>query len=366
MSAVDEGSLNVVVDRFYEAAVCPELWQSVLHETSLALGAEGATILCQPNDAMPAVYSAGIAELIDAFVREGWENIRASRGIGKGRWNLHSESTIFASDELDRLPFYSDLLGRLGFRWFVGTTLAKVDGKTTILSVERLAREEPFSRRELSAIEAILPHLRRAAGLALRFGLARGEGMLEAFDRLGCGAFLLDQDGKAIRLNAEARQLLGNGLSLERGRLAANAQSTNNALQRLVRNTIAPGVLPAAQSAASLALPRINRRPIIAYGVPITGSAQDVFQRAKAVLILIDLDQRLLPAEITLRNAFGLTSGEARLAAAVGSGASPREAAGELEVTTETARTVLKRVFAKVGVSRQSELVSLLTRLMLK
>src|SRR5258708_36886692 len=73
--------------------------------------------------------------------------------------------------------------------------------------------------------------------------------------------------------------------------------------------------------------------------------------------------------EITLtlvRDILGLTLAEARVAALVGSGQAPREAAGKLGITEETARTVLKRVFAKVGVSRQSELASLLTKLVLR
>jgi hypothetical protein len=51
-----------------------------------------------------------------------------------------------------------------------------------------------------------------------------------------------------------------------------------------------------------------------------------------------------------------LTLSEARLAALVGSGLRPGQAAVKLGITEETARAALKRAFAKVGVSRQSEL----------
>jgi DNA-binding CsgD family transcriptional regulator len=58
---------------------------------------------------------------------------------------------------------------------------------------------------------------------------------------------------------------------------------------------------------------------------------------------------------------FDLTPAEARIAALIGSGLPPRSAAERLGITEETARTTLKHVFAKVGVSRQSELAALLT-----
>jgi len=60
------------------------------------------------------------------------------------------------------------------------------------------------------------------------------------------------------------------------------------------------------------------------------------------------------------------TLGEAKVAALVGSGAAPRDAAERLGITEETARTVLKRVFSKVGISRQSDLTALLTKLVLR
>jgi DNA-binding CsgD family transcriptional regulator len=64
-----------------------------------------------------------------------------------------------------------------------------------------------------------------------------------------------------------------------------------------------------------------------------------------------------------LSRAFGLSSGEAKLAVALSSGASLQEAADELGIANETARTRLKGVFAKTGVNRQTALIALIARL---
>jgi DNA-binding CsgD family transcriptional regulator len=74
---------------------------------------------------------------------------------------------------------------------------------------------------------------------------------------------------------------------------------------------------------------------------------------------------RLPPDPSLVRDLLSLTLGEARIASLIGSGLPPREAAEKLGIAEETARTVLKRVFAKVGVSRQSELAALMTKLVL-
>lgn len=59
----------------------------------------------------------------------------------------------------------------------------------------------------------------------------------------------------------------------------------------------------------------------------------------------------------------GLTASESRLASHIVSGHSLKTASNELALTEESARTYLKRVFSKLGISRQAELVSTVARL---
>ena len=51
---------------------------------------------------------------------------------------------------------------------------------------------------------------------------------------------------------------------------------------------------------------------------------------------------------------------EAKLAARLATGASLENISNELQISKQTGRTHLKRVFAKMGIGRQAELVSLL------
>jgi DNA-binding CsgD family transcriptional regulator len=102
--------------------------------------------------------------------------------------------------------------------------------------------------------------------------------------------------------------------------------------------------------------------------LPIVGPehlAEQFLSRPRAILLAIEqkIDQPTDPAVV--RDLLGLTLGEARVAALVGSGLSPKEAAARLGIAKETARNVLKRVFSKVGVSRQSELAALLAKISL-
>jgi PAS domain S-box-containing protein len=67
-----------------------------------------------------------------------------------------------------------------------------------------------------------------------------------------------------------------------------------------------------------------------------------------------------------MQSLFDLAPAEARVATLIGAGLSPRQAAEKLGITVGNVRTTLKHVFTKVGISRQSELIILLTNLRLR
>jgi DNA-binding CsgD family transcriptional regulator len=60
--------------------------------------------------------------------------------------------------------------------------------------------------------------------------------------------------------------------------------------------------------------------------------------------------------------AYGLTQAEARLLRILSNGHGLFEAAQELGITRNTARTHMRNIYAKVGTHRQSDLVRLLYR----
>ena len=92
-------------------------------------------------------------------------------------------------------------------------------------------------------------------------------------------------------------------------------------------------------------------------------AARSPFLGARAILTLVPVEPRRPPEPALLAGALGLTSAEARLASLLASGTSLEDAAAELHISRETARSQLKVVFAKTGTHRQSELVALLARL---
>jgi len=101
-------------------------------------------------------------------------------------------------------------------------------------------------------------------------------------------------------------------------------------------------------------------------GGRIKDAATNFLTNVRVIVLVINPVANASADPAVVRDLFGLTLGEARVAALVGSGAPPAAAAEKLGIAEGTARVVLKRVFSKIGISRQSELSALLARLVLQ
>lgn len=107
-----------------------------------------------------------------------------------------------------------------------------------------------------------------------------------------------------------------------------------------------------------------GERGLIVQVVPLAAPAGMPALLTARTIILVESPQDNRPFDpAVVRDAFKLTLGEARLAALIGAGTSPSDAAAELGIADSTVRSVLKRVFDKMGVSRQSELAALMGQL---
>ncbi len=178
-------------------------------------------------------------------------------------------------------------------------------------------------------------------------------GLLDIFERLGRAAAVVDGAGRIRYLNraaARVASVLTTGSRLraaDRAHEGALQQALGRAIQRN-GNTLEP--VPLASPDGSLFT------QIVA--IPPTIAGEDA-----ALAVFVDPGRPGNGNALPMLQLLGLTPAEARLAAAVGAGKAPREAAAELAVTENTARSTLKVVFDKLRIGRQSELARIVARL---
>jgi DNA-binding CsgD family transcriptional regulator len=164
-------------------------------------------------------------------------------------------------------------------------------------------------------------------------------------------------------LNEQAERHLGSGLSLVHGHLIASHRESNMALQKLIGSVVGHAPAHEAEARSSVAIKRLAGPPLVLHAAPLVRSACDIFGPARALLMIVDPGQHPQPSIAVLRQAYGLSPAEARLAAEIGKGRDLKEIAAGHGVSEGTVRAQLKAIFAKTDTHRQAELVALINRL---
>jgi DNA-binding CsgD family transcriptional regulator len=187
----------------------------------------------------------------------------------------------------------------------------------------------------------------------------------EALDLVNVGLLVTTTGGHLLLANRSAEQILDerDGLELTpRGGIRTSLKSTP-ALNLLLETAGRSSTSEASESIVAIQRPS-GKRPLtlvirsVQGGVP---SASDTMTPSVLVFIL-DPEFPVETAESELRQLYGLTSTEACLANLLMEGKNLDECCESLGIRRSTARTHLQHLFEKVGVQRQSELVSLLLK----
>jgi DNA-binding CsgD family transcriptional regulator len=175
------------------------------------------------------------------------------------------------------------------------------------------------------------------------------------------GAALISASGRVIELNRRAREFLAqaDGLMWDRGHLAAQLPAESRALQALIRSAAQTGAGKSAHPGGPISISRPSgRRGYKLLVCPYRPSPLwHGLEPPSATVLMTDPEQRVAQSSEQLVDRYGPTFAEASLAMRLVQGESIAEAAAALGITEHTARTHLKRVFAKTGTTQQPELV---------
>lgn len=353
------------VDHIYEAAVVPEIWPTVLHDMMRMTEAMGAALIMTRGQTMRWVTSS---PLFEQFARDHYElfpgSDRTRRLLECRHAGFITDSRVYSPEEMETEPLFRDFLIPRGGGSGVATAIQSPSGDAFILHAERPYAMGPVEGEILDRLDLARPHFARAALLSARLEMQRAQAAAQVLELLGLPGAVLRDGGRVLAGNQLFAELVPDLVQDRLQRLTLTDPGADklfaDALAQLGRSFDERAVrsIPIRAGGA--------RPPYILHVVPVRGVAHDILASAAAVVIFTAVTGGdALPAEL-VQGLFDLTPSEARIAVLVGSGVRPREAARELHITMETARTTLKRVFAKVGVSRQSEFSALLARLAIR
>lgn len=276
-----------------------------------------------------------------------------------------TDDDLMAKETLVRSEFYNDFMKPAGVHSSMMIRLAVNGHDVSAITLNRAKSRDRFEDAELALARRLHPHLIRAFKVGQRLAGADANGFpAMVLDRTRHAVILVDQDARISFINAAAERLVGerDGLVIAGGRLTAGNPDAARRLHQLIGQAASREV--GRRGGGSMALPTAARRlPLSIAVTPICGErASGYGGQARAMVTVNDLEAELTVPVERLRDLFGLSRAEGRVAVAFAEGHSPKEAAVLLGLSFFTVRGHLVRIFEKTQTNRQAQLVRLLTR----
>lgn len=373
---VRKEGINELIGAIYDAALDDFQWPVVLGRLSGAFGATTSMLQVQDVRAGTTSCISSIGFSADHFLQYGqhyWKLDLWAEGVK----SLPLDSAHICSDLVPEKAFanseiwneYGRKIGPGVYR-AVGATIALENARVALIGFHRPRDARDFVRSDRESLELLLPHLRRALQLRERLDVSlRREALaFDSLETLAVPLALARANGSVIFANSAARALsaLNDGFDLgdAGGGTASACHDETMALRALIAKTALTGAGRGFGAGGAMNLSRPSKRG--AYRVLVSPVTARWSGGEAAVLVLIvDPERASVAPSAALTQLFGLTSAEARLALALASGATLKEASVQFGVSILTVRAQLRMVFSKTRTSRQAELVRLLSALSL-
>lgn len=274
-----------------------------------------------------------------------------------------------------RTRFHTEWVSRLGdFGASTGVVVLREGARQLTVEVRYPQhRQAELRPRITNVLSEAAHHFDRAFEITRRTRFANGHGYLDTVVAdLPFTVFFVGDDMRIHYSNFQAeslrRQHSGPFNSAD-GILRASDERADAQLRQLVLKVISSKRAPT--SVQQITLSGIEQRYFAIARLAVRNGQHyqlhdAILDPGPLVMLVVhgSLEMSSLPTDLLWR-AFSLTDSEARLAEALLNGATLADFAKEREVSKQTLRNQLVGVMRKTGTRRQSELVSLLTRLAL-
>jgi DNA-binding CsgD family transcriptional regulator/PAS domain-containing protein len=369
MPGREDGSL---VDLIYDAALEPAQWESVIARMAALVGGTSGW-LSQLNfidgsgghlhDPMAGVDTSWVPKYLEYFADRNPFATAADPQDYLAKWTplILTNDDELPREELVRTEFFNDWMRPQDVASSMMIRLAKHGNETAVLNIHCSLKHWQYEQSEIETAAAYHPHLIRAFNLGRKLAWQKrlDDSASSLFDASAHALLIVDRDARIQRANRAAEVLLaGENLISVGGRLSAAASSPTRRLHGLI--AAAASAESRNRTGGSMALPTEARLPLSIVVVPFGVERLRPFHLQPLVLVCVtDLSNGVSPPQQRLRELFGLTAAEARLALALFEGATPGEAAARFGISPNTARAQLACVFEKTRTGRQAELVRL-------
>ena len=366
-----ETTIFELVDLIYRAAGNPAGWATLCHRLGEVCDGTTTNVIHRQIPSQETNISDGwnvdpasVSEYVSYYGRRNiWRTFRPHLLSAE---SVNTSQMMCPDHVLLRSEFYNDFLRRHNFLHCLVATLRNDATTSSYLTIERPKSSESFGDEDCRLLRSLVPHLVRALQLHDRIqGLEKKASVLEeSLDRVPAAIALVDSRGRVLFLNRPGAALFlqQKYVWLTPAGIQVGRTSEHKYLTWLIRGATGTGSGAAFHPGGTMNISRDGyQRPLHVLVSPLRTEALYLGKAIPTAIIFITDPERKpwMPME-WLRQLYGLTPAEARLAQLLASGSSLKEASEQLEVAMSTVRSQLNSVFAKTNTNRQSELMQLL------
>lgn len=345
-----------------DAAVDGGSWQDALLDLAHACKAQvGSMVLVDKSTGAGAGFCLGVDEKwSSSFVRREARHVALGSSFVKPG-SVFTDRMVVPRRDFERSSFFETWARPSGQTDYAGVAILNDSERFVFVGLSRGPRRGAFDSDELSTLDRLAPHVKRAARVWVALGAAEeARRTIEAaFDHIAYAVFLTNAEGRIKFLNTAAAELLtrAGALTSRGGNLACATESETSRLEGLIRTA-------ASRSdkfgAGRMKLALNESEPLSLLIVPLNATIVRPAPPAEVMVIALAPGAPVRAVAERLHCYFGLTRVEALLASHIMRGSGLKAAAVALNIAPTTARTHLNRIFDKTGARSQAALASLL------
>ena len=366
-----------ILSSLHEAALDDSMWPAASGRIDEACRTQGSTLV------MAAGHSQEDARIFFARIcrhgerREAWEQSyfddyfqrdeqipRVTR-LPDGRMTHITD--LYTEQERKSSATYNEALRAGGYQNGLVVRLDGPEGSGIYWALAGSTRRGGWGGRQIAMIQSLLPHLRHflRARHALVGVQAVNASLIRLMDSTRLGIIQLNGRGRVIEANGLACRLLsgGRGLFDKDGFLRARVPTEDTVLQGLLADAL-PRFASQARGGSMTVSRGPSRSRQMVHVLPVGDRQRNFGIGAISALVLVM--EPGSPARLDTEmvgSALGLTETESQVAVALALGKTVSEIAKERGNKLTTGRFHVKQILAKLGLSRQTDLVRLVLSL---
>ena len=270
-------------------------------------------------------------------------------------------------NEIENSAFYRDLIKPTGIRYMLAINIPATDNPELILKL-RIARNhgrDNFDASDLQLLNSLVEHIKQALQFLDQMAIKQIErnAFADAINQFMLGTLILDRAGKIVASNRVARDTIDQhrAFNIQDGTLAISDRRSNEQLYAALENIeksqgndnpmpITITVHPGQGQALGLMIRPVRPEDSLTHPV-----------QAHAVVFISDPQGTPEISAHTLKDLFGFTSSESKVAAYLANGQTLNETAEALSISINTAKSHARNIYEKTGVNKQTKFIQLIS-----